>query len=50
VKQQHGEQKEVNQALDLLPHCAVEGCVFAHKVAAEDEGKIREEELSVIHM
>jgi hypothetical protein len=49
VEQEHRKQEVVHQDLGLLPHGAVEGGVAADEVAAEDEGKIREQELSEIH-
>jgi hypothetical protein len=30
MKQQNGEEKEINQALNLLPNGAIEGCVFTN--------------------
>jgi uncharacterized membrane protein YhdT len=49
VKQQHWEQKEINKTLHLLPDWAVQGCVAADQIAAQDQGKIRKKELGEIH-
>jgi hypothetical protein len=49
VKQQHRKQEKINQALDLLPDRAVQGCVAANQIAAQNQGKIWEEELGKIH-
>ncbi len=50
MKQQDGEEEKVNQALDLFPHGAVQGGVFANQIATKDERKVREEKLGVIHV
>jgi hypothetical protein len=49
VEQQHGKKKVVNQALDLVPHAAVEGGVAAQEPTDGDEGEVGEKQLSVIH-
>ena len=50
MKQQNWEEKEVDQALDLLPDGAIQGGVAADQIAAKNERKIWKEELRVIHM
>lgn len=50
MKQQHGEEKEVHQALYLFPHGAVECGVFTNEIAAKNEREIGKEELGVIHV
>jgi hypothetical protein len=49
VKQQHREQEEINQTFDLLPNRSVERCETADQIAAQDQGKIRKEELGKVH-
>ena len=49
LKQQHREQEEVHQRIYLLPDRAVQCGVAADQVAAQDEGKVGEEQLGVIH-
>jgi hypothetical protein len=44
LEQQHGKKKVVNQALDLVPHAAVERGVAAQEPADGDEGEIGEEQ------
>jgi hypothetical protein len=48
-KQQHREQEEVDEALDLLPDRAVQGGVAADEESAEDEGEIGKQQLKKIH-
>ena len=49
VEQEHGEQEVVNQALHRLPHAAVQGGVAAHHVAAQNEGKVGQQQRGGIH-
>jgi hypothetical protein len=49
VKQKHWKEQKVHQCLYLFPNCAVQGGESANQIADQNEGKVREEKLSVIH-
>ncbi len=49
LEQQHREQEVVDEALDLLPHRAVELGEAAHQVAAQDEREVGKEQLGEVH-
>ena len=43
VKQQHRKQEKINHAVHLLPNRTVQGREAAYQIAAQDQGKIRDE-------
>jgi hypothetical protein len=49
VKQQHRKKKEINQSLNLLPNGAVQRGEAANQIAAQNQGKIGEEQLGKVH-
>jgi hypothetical protein len=49
VKQQDRKKDVVNEGFSRCPNLAVERGEAADEVAAQDQGEVGEEELSVIH-
>jgi hypothetical protein len=50
VKQQNWEKEKIDQTFHLLPHGAVQGGEAADQIAAQNQGKIGEEELGKVHL